>query len=160
METFIQVNSLYSNCVSWQVKAKNYVARNTERLWDFFVLFLRWESRELRSLASPLQVSLVKGRLGTFPNYSALYLKKKLWWNGFFTAIGVFAEQVLKSNVLRNHKSSFWDEPIKQLNIYRWNREYSLYFQCPINKIVPKAGISQKEGIEFCNRWISWSGKR
>ena len=25
---------------------------------------------------SPLQVSLVKGRLGTFPNYSALYLKK------------------------------------------------------------------------------------
>ena len=109
---------------------------------------------------SPLQVSLVKGRLGTFPNYSALYLKKKLWWNGFFTAVGVFAEQELKSNVLRDHKSSFWDEPIKQLNIYRWNREYSLYFQCPINKIVPKAGISQKEGIEFCNRWISWSGKR
>ena len=84
--------------------------------WDFFVLFLRWEGRELRSLASPLQVSLVKGRLGTFPNYSALYLKKKLWWNGFFTAIGVFAEQELKSNVLRDHKSSFWDEPIKQLN--------------------------------------------
>ena len=27
---------------------------------------------------SPLQVSLVKGRLGTFPNYRALYLKKKI----------------------------------------------------------------------------------
>ena len=82
METFIQVKSL--------LLESRFLTSQSEKLcgpkhWKTLGLFciVVVMGGQGASQFSPLQVSLVKGRLGTFPNYSALYLKKKILMKRF-----------------------------------------------------------------------------